>query len=148
MKVKPINPSSFNLLIPLSIAMHFIFPIQILVPIPLRYFGLGFITLGIILNYLSARQLKKMQTSIQFDESPARLVRDGPFRVSRNPIYLGGVTVLLGMAIFLGSLITFIFPVILFLILDRIYIPLEESRMEERFGVDYIEYKQAVRRWL
>ena len=148
MELKPSNPSSFNFLILLSIAMHFIFPIQILVHLPLRYFGLGVIFLGIVLNFRAVGQLRKMLTSVEFDEIPARLVTDGPFRISRNPIYLGGVIVLLGIAIFLGSLITFIFPVILFLALDRIYIPLEESQMEEIFGADYIEYKQSVRRWV
>ena len=127
---------------------HLIFPIQILVHLPLRYLGLGVIFLGIALNHCAVGQLRKMLTSVEFDEIPTRLVTDGPFRISRNPIYLGGVIVLLGIAILLGSLITFVFPVILFLVLDRIYIPLEESQMEEIFGADYIEYKQAVRRWV
>ena len=148
MKLKPINPTSYNLFILLSITMHFIFPIQILAHSSLRYFGLGVIILGIAINFRAVGQLRKMQTSVEFDETPTLLVTDGPFRISRNPIYLGGVILLVGIAIFLGSLITFIFPVILFLALDRIDIPLEESQMEEIFGVDYIEYKQAVRRWV
>lgn len=148
MKLKPLDPYSFNLLIPLSIGLHFIFPIQILIHSPLRYSGLGAIFLGMAINIRAVVQLRKMYTSVQFDETPTQLVTDGPFQISRNPIYLGGVMVLIGIAIFLGSLITFFFPVILFLILDRIYIPHEESQMKELFGADYIEYQHAVRRWL
>ncbi len=148
MKLIPLDPSFYNLLIPLSIVAHFIFPIQILVHAPLSYFGVGVIFLGVTINFRAAGQLRKMRTSVEFDEIPTRLVTEGPFRISRNPIYLGGVITLFGSAIFLGSLITFFFPVILFLILDRIYIPHEESQMKELFGADYIEYQHAVRRWL
>lgn len=62
-------------------------------------------------------------------------------------MYLGGVIVLIGVAMLLGSLVSFCFPVLLFLLLDLIYIRSEEREMEERFGIDYLEYKQTVRRW-
>jgi protein-S-isoprenylcysteine O-methyltransferase Ste14 len=54
----------------------------------------------------------------------------------------------LGVAILLGSLITFVFPIALLVILDRYYIPFEEKRLEETFGAEYLEYKQKVRRWI
>jgi len=148
MKRKPLDPSLFNLMALLSIAAHFVYPLQDLVHAPIRYIGIGIIFLGLAINFRAVGQLRKMHTSVEFDKTPSRLVTDKLFRFSRNPIYLGGVMVLLGIAIFLGSLIAFLFPVILFLILDRIYIPLEERRLEARFGVDYLAYKQIVRRWL
>ncbi|HSF82270.1 MAG TPA: isoprenylcysteine carboxylmethyltransferase family protein [Anaerolineales bacterium] len=148
LKLKHLDPSLYNLLLPLSVVAHFIFPITGLVHAPLRYFGVGVIFLGLVINFRAMDQLKKMPTPIQFGATPKRLVTGGIYRISRNPIYLGGVIALLGIAIFLGSLITFFFPVILFLILDRIYIPIEESRMEELFGAEYIKYQKNVRRWL
>ena len=73
---------------------------------------------------------------------------DGPFRISRNPTYLSGVILLFGIAILLGSLITFAFPIALILILNGLYIPVEEAELEERFGTEYVEYKRKVRRWI
>ena len=89
-----------------------------------------------------------MGTTIDFYEAPNRLVTDGPFHISRNPIYLSGVILSLGVAILLGSLITFVFPIALLVILDRYYVPFEEKRLEETFGTQYLEYKQRVRRWI
>ncbi|MGD8996491.1 MAG: isoprenylcysteine carboxylmethyltransferase family protein [Anaerolineae bacterium] len=76
------------------------------------------------------------------------LVVTGPFRISRNPVYLSGVVVSLGIATLLGSLITFLFPVLLFLVLNTWYVPNEESRLHRVFGDEYLEYKQRVRRWI
>ncbi|NIN66611.1 MAG: hypothetical protein GTO63_18380 [Anaerolineae bacterium] len=148
MKAKLINPSWFNLFIPISIAAHFIFPIKALIHSPLRFLGVAPILAGVVLNLAASDRLKRNQTPADFGQAPNRLVTDGPFRVSRNPIYLSGVAVLLGMAIILGSIVSFCFPVLLFLILDLIYIPSEERVLEEKFGNEYIEYKQTVRRWL
>ncbi len=147
MKDKLIDPSWFNLFLPISIALHFIFPIKILFQSPLKFLGIVPILLGLMLNLAASNHLRKNQTPIGFNQAPIRLVTDGPFRFSRNPIYLSGVTVLVGTAILLGSLASFCFPVVLFILLNLIYIPSEEREMEETFGLDYIEYKRAVRRW-
>ncbi len=103
---------------------------------------------GIVLNVWSSRLLIKKSTVIDFYEAPTKLVTDGPFRISRNPVYLSGVILSLGIAILLGSLITFVFPIALLLILDRFYIPIEEERLETSFGKEYLEYKQRARRWI
>jgi protein-S-isoprenylcysteine O-methyltransferase Ste14 len=147
MKAKLINPAFLNLFIPISIALHFIYPIKIIVYSPLKYLGLVVILGGLMLNQAATKRLRGNQTPVEFDQAPLRLVTDGPFRFSRNPIYLGGVLVLLGIASLFGSLVTFVFPVLLFLILDLIYIPVEEQEMEAVFGTEYVEYKQTVRKW-
>jgi protein-S-isoprenylcysteine O-methyltransferase Ste14 len=148
MKSKLIDPSWFNLFIPISIVMHVIFPIKILIHSPLKFLGIVFILSGLMLNLAATNHLKHNQTPVGFNQSPNRLVTDGPFGFSRNPIYLGGVAVLLGVATLLGSLVSFCFPVLLFILLNLIYIPSEEKEMEEKFGIDYVEYKQSVRRWV
>ena len=131
MKAKHINPSVFNLFIPISIAAHFIFPIKVLISIPMNFLGIVFILTGLVLNMAASNHLRKNQTPVDFDQTPIRLVTEGPFRFSRNPIYLSGVTVLFGISILLGSLVSFCFPMLLFLLLNLIYIPSEEKEMEE-----------------
>lgn len=103
---------------------------------------------GIALNLAASASLRNSRTVLEFKYTPTRLVATGPFQISRNPIYLGGIIVLLGIAILLGSLVTFLFPLLLFLILDLVYVPIEEREMEALFGTEYIDYKRKVRRWL
>jgi len=148
MRDKLLPPSYLNIFLVLPIGLHFVLPIKRIVHSPYTYLGFVFILLGLALNTWSVRELKKRNTTIDFQEMPNRLVTDGPFRISRNPLYLGGVILSLGIAILLGSLITFVFPVALLLILDRLYIPAEETRLEKTFGQEYLEYRQQVRRWI
>ena len=147
-KKKLISPSWFNLFIPISIATHLIIPIEMLFYSPLRYLGLILILVGLGLNLAASASLRNSQTPVEFKHTPIQLVTTGPFQFSRNPIYLGGLIVLLGIAILLGSLVAFFFPLLLFLILQLIYVPLEEREMEGVFGMKYIDYKRKVRRWL
>jgi protein-S-isoprenylcysteine O-methyltransferase Ste14 len=142
------DPSIFNLLIVVSVIMHFVVPIRLLVPLPLRYTGLVLILSGILINYRAAAVLRKMGTSTSFGDPPTHLANEDVFRISRNPIYLGAIAVLLGLAVLLGSLVTFFFPLLLFALLDQLYIPSEEHEMEEQFGADYRAYTRTVRRWL
>ncbi len=81
-------------------------------------------------------------------EIPTSLVTEGPFHISRQPIYLGMIFILLGEAILLGSLITFIFPVIFMILMEKIFIPVEEKNLETAFGEKYLDYKKKVRRWI
>lgn len=148
MKRKCIDPSYFNLFIAFLPVIHLVLPIRSIIHPPLTYFGLVAIIAGVALNKSAVGLLRRKLTTVTFGEKPSVLVTDGPYRISRNPIYLGGVVVLLGESVFLGSLVTLIFPFILFLLLDRIYIPDEETLMEKEFGLEYLHYKKAVRRWL
>ena len=72
----------------------------------------------------------------------------GPFRFTRNPMYLGMLIWLTGLAVLLGSLMAFLFPILLFLLANSLIIPLEERLMEETFGESFLDYKRRVRRWL
>ena len=148
MKSKPVPPTYLNIFLVLAIGLHFILPIKRIIHSPYTYLGLILILFGIVLNMWTTRLLKAKSKTIDFYETANRLVTDGPFRISRNPIYLSGVILSLGIAILLGSLITFVFPIVLLLILDRLYVPSEEERLETRFGKEYLAYKHRVRRWI
>jgi len=76
------------------------------------------------------------------------LVTDGPFRYSRNPIYLGGVLMLTGCTMVWGSLASLFAPIAFFLAMDLVFIPFEEQRLQDAFGESYTAYKNRVRRWL
>jgi len=148
MKGKLPPPTCLNTFIPLAIALHFVLPIKRIIYPPYTYLGSTLILLGVVLNIWSVRLLRRMNTTIDFYGRPKELAIDGPFRISRNPTYLSGVILSLGIAILLGSVITFAFPVALFLILNGLYIPSEEEVLEKTFGREYLEYKQKVGRWI
>lgn len=82
-----------------------------------------------------------------FEESSA-LVTHGVFRISRNPMYLGMTLMLLGIALFLGSVTPFLVVIALPVIFDRVFISPEERMLEETFGDQFREYRKRVRRWI
>ncbi|MHA1947268.1 MAG: methyltransferase family protein [Candidatus Hodarchaeales archaeon] len=143
-----ISPQFLNVGLLITIGIHFLVPIHIIVTFPYTVFGLILIPFGFLLNIWSVRELNRNNTTINFTETAIKLVISGPYSISRNPIYLSGVILSLGFAIFLGSLTMFLFPVALLLILNFIYIPIEETRLQEIFGEKYLIYKKKVRRWI
>ncbi len=63
-------------------------------------------------------------------------------------MYLGIFIGLLGIALLLGSLITFVFPILFFLIMDRAFIPFEEQMLQEALPQEFAQYREKDRRWL
>jgi len=78
----------------------------------------------------------------------SKLITDGPFAFSRNPMYLGMVLVMLGIAVLLGSVSGFFGVVVFFLILRFGFISWEEGLMVKRFGGRYLDYRKKVGRWV
>lgn len=77
----------------------------------------------------------------------AKLVTDGPFRFTRNPMYGGLTLVTLSIALYVGTLPFFAVPVALFLLAHSVFIPFEEAKMERQYGQDFVDYKARVGRW-
>jgi protein-S-isoprenylcysteine O-methyltransferase Ste14 len=80
-------------------------------------------------------------------EANAKLVNNGPFRYTRNPMYSGVMLVSVGGAIFFGTLPFFVATVILFLFVNSVFIPFEEAKMERQYGAEFRAYKSRVHRW-
>jgi protein-S-isoprenylcysteine O-methyltransferase Ste14 len=76
------------------------------------------------------------------------LVMDGPFRVSRNPMYLGMVVILVGVGLALRSLLPFVVVPMFALAIQWRFIVAEERALERDFGEAYRDYRETVRRWL
>jgi len=145
---KLLPPTYFIILLLLSIGLHFIFPIKKVIFPPYTYLGFAFIIFGGVINIWTDFLLKKKKTTVKPYENPTQLITSGPFRISRNPQYLGFTAILLGIAINHGTLITFLSPITFFILMESIFIPFEEKNLEEAFGKEYLDYKKRVRRWL
>jgi len=81
-------------------------------------------------------------------QNTSSLVTAGIYRVTRNPMYLGLLLVLLAWAVFLSSAWALVGPVAFVLYINRFQIAPEERVMAAMFGASYSAYKAAVRRWL
>lgn len=148
-KLKFIPPDYLLGFIGLQILLHYLFPTIKIIFSPYIYLGIPLIILGVYLNMIwVADTFKKEKTTTRPHEIPSKLVIYGPFKYTRNPTYIGMALTLFGVSILLGSLITFIFPII-FIILTNIFtIPIEEKNLEKKFGKRYTDYKERVRRWI
>ncbi len=138
----------FLIILILSIALHFIFPIKKIIYFPYNLSGIILIIFGIIINIWTDSLFKRRETTVKPHKAPKALIIKGPFLISRHPMYLGMLAVLLGIAILLGSLIAFIFPMLFIILMEIIFIQMEENNLEEIFGEKYREYKSKVRKWL
>ena len=92
--------------------------------------------------------LLKNKTPFDPSKPAIVIVQDGPFRISRNPMYLSLLILLLGIAVLTGSLWMFLAVPLLFFILDIGAVKPEEKYLEQKFGEEYHAYRSAVRRWL
>lgn len=120
----------------------------ILVADSVRSIGYLLLALGIILPAWSAYIFRQRETNIIPYKSPDKMVVEGPFRFSRNPMYLGMLLVTIGVAVRLGSLESLMFVVLFFAVANWWYIPFEEMKMKAVFGEAFDDYKAKVRRWL
>ena len=93
---------------------------------------------------------RRVRTTVdpRHPERSERLVTGGIFRLSRNPMYVGFVAVLLGLAVARSSPVGVALAIATAMYLDRFQIRPEERRLVQRFGIDFERYRQAVPRWL
>jgi protein-S-isoprenylcysteine O-methyltransferase Ste14 len=137
-----------SILIGLPILLHYLVPVMIVIPRPYNYLGVLLMILALVLMTRASSLFRKSGNSFGLKEGGAVLIISGPFRFSRNPIYLSMLMWQTGLAVLLGSLIVFLFPILLFLLANFLVIPREEKDLEQKLGQQYYEYKQSVRRWL
>jgi protein-S-isoprenylcysteine O-methyltransferase Ste14 len=103
---------------------------------------------GLSLGLLALLHFRQRRTTFVPHGEPTALVMAGPYMWTRNPMYLGLFTLLLGFALYSGGLPLFLAPAAFSLILDRAHIPYEEARLSKLFGEAYNEYQKRVARWL
>jgi protein-S-isoprenylcysteine O-methyltransferase Ste14 len=113
-----------------------------------RVLGVLVAALGVGVAVWSTRLFRSAGTTIRVFEESSALVTSGPYRFSRNPIYLSMMALLFGLNLWLESLSPF-FVILLFAVLiQQKFILAEESGLERHFGAVYTEYKGRVRRWI
>ena len=124
------------------------FPVQKIITSPFNYSGIFVGLCGLALAASGVISFKKAGTSIKPFESSTILVTDGLYRYTRNPMYLGMVILLIGIASYLGNLTPYMVIPVFFLVIQECFIKHEEPFLENIFGQQYVDYKNNVRRWI
>lgn len=103
---------------------------------------------GAVLSGSAILKFKGVGTTVRPDRAASTLVVVGPYRITRNPMYLGLALVYFGIAIADQSVWALILLPVVLTIIQRRAIEPEEAFLERRFGASYIRYKEDVRRWI
>jgi protein-S-isoprenylcysteine O-methyltransferase Ste14 len=128
--------------------LHRWWPAGLLLSWPWRALGLLPLVAGLAMAQRHARMFRRIGTEINTFGRPGRLVTEGLFARTRNPMYLGMLLCLVGVATLLGSVTPWLGPPAFFTLASLWYIPVEERAMAEAFGGAYADYRRRVRRWL
>ncbi|AGP40935.1 hypothetical protein BE04_05385 [Sorangium cellulosum] len=127
---------------------HALLPRASALPEPYRWFGLVPLALGVAAAIAARAQFARAETEINTFAEPTRLVTEGLFRWSRNPMYLGMGLAAAGMATLSGAATSFLLALAFVVVVDRWYIAFEERRLRARFGAAYETYARSTRRWV
>ena len=141
-------PTGMLLALLAMLALHFAIPLWQGLPVIARLLGFIPLGLGVYLSYATEWSFHQAGTTVQPFEKSSVLVTDGLLRLSRNPMYLGMVLVLLGVALLLGSLAPLGVILIFTGWISVQFIRHEEAMLASQFVRDWLEYKKRVRRWI
>ena len=142
-KIMP--PTYFFVLLLLSLPTYLVLR---MIPLPYNFVGLVFIGFGIAMNIWGDAKFKEKQTTISPFGTPTTLLMEGPFRISRNPMYVGMASILFGVALCVGSLVAFACPIIFVIVMQTKFLPVEERNLGATFANEYKTYKRKVRQWI
>lgn len=119
--------------------------------IPARHFiALSMAVAGLVIGAFGVVSFMRARTTVNplKPDSASSLVRSGIYRVTRNPMYLGLLLILLGWAILLANVLAFILLPAFILYMNRFQIEPEERALASLFRQEFVSYKSCVRRWL
>lgn len=130
--------------------------IQKLIPLPIKfsgndfafYSGLFFIVAGLFFGFPALMRFYKTKSTVVTIKPAKSLETTGIYSVSRNPMYMGLLSMYIGMAFLKGNDWTFICIPFVILVIHFYVIRNEEKYLQRTFGNEYEEYKKQVRRWI
>jgi len=113
----------------------------------IQYLGLGLVIIALILGFSAFNEFRKLQTTLDPHGSVKALATNGIYKLSRNPIYLGFLLMVIGFPFYSGYYSGIIIAPLFLISMNRLVIEKEEAYLEKKFGDVYTGYKSNVRRW-
>src|SRR5918995_7430653 len=132
----------------LGLLLHFAWPLPHKRQPVGALIGAGVVLMTVGLFITAVRTFRAAGTPVPGNRPTTTIVRTGPYRFSRNPIYLAFSALQVGIALWVGSLWLLITLVPAIALMSFVVIPREERYLEARFPAEYLSFKSSVRRWL
>ncbi len=145
---KILPPTYFYAAIGLMVALAVLLPGARVLPVPWNFLGLVPLIAGVGIAFWAEREFKHYGTTVIPFEQSSVLVTSGAFQYTRNPMYVGFILALAGIALLLGSLTPFLVILVFAVLITAVFIRAEERMLQEEFGQEFQEYRQKVRRWI
>lgn len=139
-------PQILLVIIMLIILSWYFLPGYNLIAFPYNLSGILLLIFAIIISGKGNTKFHESETPHDF-KKPLKLIKDGIFEKTRNPLYIGMICLVLGIAVISMNVFSILLSIIYFLILNFYFIPVEEKMLTEIFGHEYVEYRGNVRRW-
>jgi protein-S-isoprenylcysteine O-methyltransferase Ste14 len=131
-----------------TIVLQRLLPLPFFASLPSRIIGVILFVGGFFLGFPALRGMLKFHTSPNPHRPTTRLVFDGTYRITRNPMYLGMLISYAGMSIFFQNPWFLLFlPILIWLFIAWVIVP-EEKYLEGKFGQEYLDFKSRVHRWI
>jgi protein-S-isoprenylcysteine O-methyltransferase Ste14 len=144
-RVRP--PLVYGASIVIGLLLEFGWPRPFLPRILAAPLGSFLVVVAVIIFAYSIRTFRAAGTPVPGNQPSIVIVRTGPYRFSRNPIYLAFSLLQLGIAIWVNSVWLIATLLAAVALMAFVVIPREERYLERKFGADYLDYKRSVRRW-
>ena len=125
-----------------------LFPVRFLPETVARALGGPLVGSGLLLFLFGLRNMRRAETDVSPYRPTTSLVVEGPYRFTRNPLYLGFTLVYGGITALANSLPSALLLPLVLLVMRRGVIEREERYLERVFGEEYLQYKTRVRRWI
>jgi protein-S-isoprenylcysteine O-methyltransferase Ste14 len=132
----------------IGIMLDWLRPMPLLPWVPARIAGLTVFVLAGLLAHFSQQAMQRAGTNVFPTQPSLALVTDGPFRYSRNPLYIAALGVYLGVALWVNGLVPFLLFLPMFWMLQWGIVVPEETYLATTFGDSYRDYRTRVRRWI
>jgi len=113
-----------------------------------RIAGAVFVAIGLAINVSAWIAFHRVRTPVMPTRPTTAIATTGPYRFTRNPLYLSLAVIHLGATLLLGYLWPLLFLPLAVALISRLVIEREEGYLEGKFGAEYARYRGSVRRWL
>lgn len=141
------SPLIYLIALVVGFTLDMIFPLRVIPENVFLPLGIIFIVLAPLLilwaQYSTYSLYRRMAHEVKTEH-----FHRGPYRFSRHPSHLGLAFLILGLGLLFNSLFIIAAAVISHIIVNYIFLPLEERILERKYGKEYLEYKRRIRRWI
>lgn len=131
-----------------GLILHWLHPIYLIPAIAARIGGTAVFILSAMFAQRAQGALERAATNVRPDRPTTTVVTEGPYRITRNPMYVATLGMYVGVAVFANAAAPLLLLIPMFAVLHWGIVRREERYLESKFGDEYRAYRARVRRWV